>query len=166
MLAQALMLAHQLLFVFSQLSKCRVLSLMVVLGYMCPMGFAGAALGLYLPQGQYLGEGACWLNGKGGARYTFVGPVLAIVGVNGLVLAMAVLKLLRPSLSEGPQVEKRHALLGVTKALLILTPIFGLTWGLGLATLLEEVSIVPHYIFTILNTTQVGDSVVAVFLPF
>ncbi|XP_045665203.1 adhesion G-protein coupled receptor F3 isoform X1 [Ursus americanus] len=154
MLAQALMLAHQLLFVFRQLSKCRVLSLMVVLGYMCPMGFAGAALGLYLPRGQYLGEEACWLNRKGGVLYTFVGPVLAIVGMNGLVLAMAVLKLLRPSLSEGPQVEKRHALLGVIKALLILTPIFGLTWGLGLATLLEEVSVIPHYIFTILNTTQ------------
>ncbi|XP_034515679.1 adhesion G-protein coupled receptor F3 isoform X2 [Ailuropoda melanoleuca] len=154
MLAQALMLAHQLLFVFRQLSKCRVLSLMVVLGYMCPMGFAGAALGLYLPRGQYLGEEACWLNRKGGVLYTFVGPVLAIVGMNGLVLAMAVLKLLRPSLSEGPQVEKNHALLGVIKALLILTPLFGLTWGLGLATLLEEVSIIPHYIFTILSTTQ------------
>ncbi|XP_016064690.1 PREDICTED: adhesion G-protein coupled receptor F3 [Miniopterus natalensis] len=154
MLAQALMLAHQLLFVFHQLSKRRVLSLMVVLGYLCPMGFAGVALGLYLPRGQYLGEGACWLDGKGGALYTFVGPVLAIVGLNGLVLAMAMLKLLRPSLSEGPQVEKQQALLGVIKALLVLTPIFGLTWGLGLATLLEEVSIVPHYIFTILNTSQ------------
>ncbi|XP_026889170.2 adhesion G-protein coupled receptor F3 isoform X4 [Acinonyx jubatus] len=154
MLAQALMLAHQLLFVFDQLSQCRVLSLMVVLGYVCPMGFAGAALALYLPRGQYLREGACWLSGKGGALYTFVGPVLAIVGVNGLVLAMAVRKLLRPSPSEGPQAERRQALLAVIKALLVLTPIFGLTWGLGLATLLEEVSTVPHYIFTILNTTQ------------
>ncbi|KAF6320796.1 adhesion G protein-coupled receptor F3 [Rhinolophus ferrumequinum] len=154
MLAQALMLAHQLLFVFHQLSKRQVLSLMVVLGYLCPMGFAGVALGLYLPRGKYLREGACWLDGKGGALYTFVGPVLAIVGVNGLVLAMAVLKLLRPSLSEGPRMEKWQALLGVIKALLILTPIFGLTWGLGLATLLEEGSIVPHYIFTILNTSQ------------
>ncbi|XP_039743551.1 adhesion G-protein coupled receptor F3 [Pteropus medius] len=154
MLAQALMLAHQLLFVFHQLSKRQALSLMVVLGYLCPMGFAGVALVLYLPQGQYLGAGTCWLDGKGGALYTFVGPVLAIVGVNGLVLAVAVLKLLRPSLSEGPQLEKCQTLLGVIKALLVLTPIFGLTWGLGLATLLEDVSIVPHYIFTILNTSQ------------
>ncbi|XP_063552083.1 adhesion G-protein coupled receptor F3 isoform X2 [Gorilla gorilla gorilla] len=154
MLAQALVLAHQLLFVFHQLPKHRVLPLMVLLGYLCPLGLAGVTLGLYLPQGQYLREGECWLDGKGGALYTFVGPVLAIVGVNGLVLAMAMLKLLRPSLSEEPPAEKRQALLGVTKALLILTPIFGLTWGLGLATLLEEVSTVPHYIFTILNTLQ------------
>ncbi|PNJ58782.1 ADGRF3 isoform 7 [Pongo abelii] len=154
MLAQALVLAHQLLFVFHQLPKHRVLPLMVLLGYLCPLGLAGVTLGLYLPQGQYLREGECWLDGKGGALYTFVGPVLAIVGVNGLVLAMAMLKLLRPSLSEGPPAEKRQALLGVLKALLILTPIFGLTWGLGLATLLEEVSTVPHYIFTILNTLQ------------
>lgn len=157
MLAQALMLAHQLLFVFQQLSKQRTLSLMVVLGYLCPLGLAGVALGLYLPRGQYLREGVCWLDGEGVAIYTFVGPVLTIVGVNGLVLAMVVLKLLRPSLSEGPQVEKHQALLAVLKALLILTPIFGLTWGLGLATLLEKVSTVPHYIFTILNTSQVGD---------
>ncbi|XP_006835359.1 PREDICTED: probable G-protein coupled receptor 113 [Chrysochloris asiatica] len=154
MLAQALVLAHQLIFVFHQLSKHWVLPLMVVLGYMCPLGFAGGALVLYLPRGKYLREGACWLDGEGGALYTFVGPVLAIVGVNGLVLTMAMLKLLRPSLSEGPQVEKRQALLGVIKALLILTPIFGLTWGLGLATLIEEVSEVPHYIFTVLNTSQ------------
>ncbi|XP_063479982.1 adhesion G-protein coupled receptor F3 isoform X6 [Symphalangus syndactylus] len=154
MLAQALLLAHQLLFVFHQLPKHRVLPLMVLLGYLCPLGLAVVTLGLYLPQGQYLREGECWLDGKGGALYTFVGPVLAIVGVNGLVLAMAMLKLLRPSLSEGPPAEKRQALLGVIKALLVLTPIFGLTWGLGLATLLEEVSTVPHYFFTILNTLQ------------
>ncbi|XP_036922762.1 adhesion G-protein coupled receptor F3 [Sturnira hondurensis] len=154
MLAQALMLAHQLIFVFHQLSKRRVLSLMVVLGYLCPMGFAGVALGLYLPRGQYLGERACWLDEKGGVLYTFAGPVLVIVGLNGLVLAVTVLKLLRPSLSEGPQAEKRQDFLGVIKALLVLTPIFGLTWGLGLGTLLEDDSAVPHYIFTILNTSQ------------
>lgn len=58
--------------------------------------------------------------------------------------------------------EKHHVLLGLIKALLVLTPIFGLTWGLGLATLLEKVSVVPHYTFTILNTSQVGENVVAV----
>uniref|UniRef100_A0A8C2VMZ1 Adhesion G protein-coupled receptor F3 n=1 Tax=Chinchilla lanigera TaxID=34839 RepID=A0A8C2VMZ1_CHILA len=158
MLAQALLLAHQLLFVFHQLSKPLVLSLMVILGYLCPLGFAGVTLGLYLPQGQYLREGKCWLNEKGVAVYTFAGPVLAIVGVNGLVLAMTVLKLLRPSLSEGPPVEKRQALMGVLKALLILTPIFGITWGLGLVTLVEEASIVPHYIFIILNSFQVQEA--------
>lgn len=85
---------------------------MVVLGYLCPIGFAGVALGLYLPQGQYLGERAYWLDEKGGALYTFAGPVLVIVGLNGLVLAMTMLKLLRPSLSEGPRVEKCQDLLG------------------------------------------------------
>ncbi|XP_040848675.1 adhesion G-protein coupled receptor F3 [Ochotona curzoniae] len=154
MLAQALVLAHQLLFVFHPLSKHRVLTLMVILGYLCPLGLAGATIGLYLPQEKYLRQGLCWLDAKGGAYYTFVGPVLIIVGVNGLVLAMAVLKLLRPSLSEGPPAEKRQALLGVVKALLVLTPIFGLTWVLSLATLLETGSIVPHYIFTIFNAFQ------------
>lgn len=155
MLAQALMLAHQLLFVFHQLSKHLVLSLMVILGYLCPLGFAGVTLGLYLPQRKYLREGKCLLNGDGVMLHTFSEPVLAIVGVNGLVLVIAVLKLLRPSLSEGPTVEKRQALVGVLKALLILTPIFGLTWGLGVATLFDG-SIVSHCLFSILNSLQVG----------
>uniref|UniRef100_A0A8C6RGS6 Adhesion G protein-coupled receptor F3 n=1 Tax=Nannospalax galili TaxID=1026970 RepID=A0A8C6RGS6_NANGA len=154
MLAQALVLAHQLLFVFHQLSKHLVLSLMVILGYLCPLGFAGVTLGLYLPQGKYLWEGKCFLNVNGVRLHMFSEPVLVIVFVNGLVLAIAVLKLLRPSLSEGPPVEKRQALVGVLKALLILTPVFGLTWGLGVATLLDQVSEVPHYIFTILNSLQ------------
>ncbi|XP_043845530.1 adhesion G-protein coupled receptor F3 [Dromiciops gliroides] len=154
MLAQALVLAHQLLFVFHHLSKHQVLPIMFILGYLCPLGFAGATLGLYLPRGQYMQEDACWLDGKGGALYTFVGPVLSIVGVNGLVLAMAVVKLLRPSLSEGPQIEKRQALLGVIKALFILMPIFGLTWVLGLATFMDRGNEIPHYLFTVLNTSQ------------
>ncbi|XP_055482326.1 adhesion G-protein coupled receptor F3 [Psammomys obesus] len=154
MLAQALVLAHQLLFVFHQLSKHLVVSLMVILGYLCPLGLAGITLGLYLPQRKYLREGTCLLNGDGVMLHTFIEPVLAIVVVNGLVLVIAVLKLLRPSLSEGPPVEKRQALLGVLKALLILTPIFGLTWGLGVAFLFDQDSIVSHYIFTILNSLQ------------
>ncbi|XP_072490029.1 adhesion G-protein coupled receptor F3 isoform X1 [Notamacropus eugenii] len=162
MLAQALVLGHQLLFVFHQLSKRYVLPIMFVLGYLCPLGFAGTTLGVYLPQGKYVREDTCWLDGKGGAIYTFVGPVLVIVGVNGLVLAMAVVKLLRPSLSEGPQIEKQQALLGVIKALFILMPIFGLTWVLGLAILKDRGNKFSHYLFTVLNTSQVGDKVLII----
>ncbi|XP_051011869.1 adhesion G-protein coupled receptor F3 [Acomys russatus] len=154
MLAQALVLAHQLLFVFHQLSKHLVLTLMVILGYLCPLGLAGVTLGLYLPQKKYLWEGKCLLNGDGAMLYTLSEPVLAIVAVNGLVLVIAVLKLLRPSLSEGPQVERHQALLGVLKALFILTPVFGLTWGLGVAIVFDQDAIVSHYIFTILNSLQ------------
>ena len=51
---------------------------------------------------------------------------------------------------------------GVIKALLVLTPISSVTWVLGLATLPEDVSTVPHYISTILTTSQVGGDEVAV----
>ncbi|ERE67374.1 putative G-protein coupled receptor [Cricetulus griseus] len=154
MLAQALVMAHQLLFVFHQLSKYLVLSLMVILGYLCPLGFAGITLGLYLPQRKYLWEGKCLLNGDGVMLHAFSEPVLVIVCVNGLVLVIAVLKLVRPSLSEGPPAEKHQALVGVLKALLILTPIFGLTWGLGVVVIFDQDSMVSHYIFTILNSLQ------------
>lgn len=158
MLAQALMLAHQLLFVFHQLSKAPSTLPMVLLGYLCPMGLAGITLGLYLPLRAIPGKArghAGWTRKEEHSIPSWV--QLAIVGEwgcthHGCAEAAETLK------SEGPQVEKRQALLGVTAALLILTPISGLTWGLGLA-LLEEVSIVPHYLFTVLNALPgVGDT--------
>lgn len=103
MLAQALMLAHQLLFVFHQLSKLRVLSLMVLLGYLCPMGLAGITLGLYLP-GQYLSKGMLAGQERRSTLY-LRGSSAGHRGREWAELTMAVLKLLRPSLSEGPQVE-------------------------------------------------------------
>ncbi|XP_038607826.1 adhesion G-protein coupled receptor F3 isoform X2 [Tachyglossus aculeatus] len=154
MLAQALVLGHQLVFVFHQLSKRRVLPLMIALGYLCPLGLATATLGIYFPQGRYVKKEACWLDAKSGALYFFVGPVLTIVGVNAVVLAVAVLKLMRPTLSEGPRTEERHTLMCIFKALLILTPVFGLTWGLGLANMMQELSEVPHYLFVVFNASQ------------
>uniref|UniRef100_A0A452ID69 G-protein coupled receptors family 2 profile 2 domain-containing protein n=1 Tax=Gopherus agassizii TaxID=38772 RepID=A0A452ID69_9SAUR len=154
MLVQALMLFHHLVFVFHQLAKASVTPLVVTIGYLCPLIIAAAAVAVYYPKQSYIQTMACWLNGHNGAIYTFSVPVLVIVLLNVLILFMVVMKLMRPSVSEGPKGEDRKILLSILKAVLILTPIFGLTWGLGIITMTSKSSEVFHYMFAILNAFQ------------
>uniref|UniRef100_A0A674IV60 G-protein coupled receptors family 2 profile 2 domain-containing protein n=1 Tax=Terrapene triunguis TaxID=2587831 RepID=A0A674IV60_9SAUR len=156
MLVQALLLFHHLVFVFHQLARASIMPLMVTLGYLCPLLIAAATVAVYYPKRGYVQATACWLNGHNGAIYAFSVPVLVIVLVNVLILFVVVMKLMRPSLSEGPKGEERKTLLSILKALLILTPIFGLTWGLGIITMTSKSSELSHYMFAVLNSFQVG----------
>uniref|UniRef100_A0A8C3TA87 Adhesion G protein-coupled receptor F3 n=1 Tax=Chelydra serpentina TaxID=8475 RepID=A0A8C3TA87_CHESE len=158
MLVQAFMLFHHLVFVFHQLAKASVTPLAVTVGYLCPLIIAAAAVAVYYPKRGYIQATACWLNGHNGAIYAFSVPVLVIVLVNVLILFVVVMKLMRPSVSEGPKGEERKTLLSILKALLILTPIFGLTWGLGVITMTSKSSELSHYMFAVLNSFQVGDA--------
>ncbi|XP_029452761.1 adhesion G-protein coupled receptor F3 [Rhinatrema bivittatum] len=154
MLFQALMLFHQLVFVFHQLQKRAVVPIMLTIGYLCPVAIAVFTLSIYYPEKTYLKDGTCWLNGKNGALYAFAVPVLIIVMVNTLIVVVVVLKLLRPSVSESHEGEDKKALIGILKAVLILTPVFGLTWGLGIVTIITEIPSFFHYLFTLLNAFQ------------
>ncbi|XP_053878892.1 adhesion G-protein coupled receptor F3 [Malaclemys terrapin pileata] len=154
MLVQALMLFHHLVFVFHQLARASVTPLLVTIGYLCPLLIAAADIAVYYPKRGYVQATACWLNGHNGAIYAFSVPVLVIVLVNVLILFVVVMKLMRPSLSEGPKGEERKTLISILKALLILTPIFGLTWGLGVITMTSKSSDLSHYVFAALNSFQ------------
>ncbi|XP_074919597.1 adhesion G-protein coupled receptor F3 [Chelonoidis abingdonii] len=154
MLVQALMLFHHLVFVFHQLARASVTPLVVTIGYLCPLIIAAAAVAAYYPKRGYIQAMVCWLNGHNGAIYTFSVPVLVIVLVNVLILFVVVMKLMRPSVSEGPKGEERKILLSILKAVLILTPIFGLTWGLGVITMTSKSSEFFHYMFAVLNSFQ------------
>nr|XP_056709392.1 adhesion G-protein coupled receptor F3 [Euleptes europaea] len=152
MLVQALILCHQLILVFHHLSIRSVVPAMIAVGYVCPLVLAVAVVAAFFPKQRYLHEALCWLSARSKAIYAFAIPALAIVTVNLLILLVVLLKLMRPS--ERPQGEERKALLAIFKALLILTPIFGLTWGLGVITMTLDASQFIHYAFTILNSLQ------------
>uniref|UniRef100_A0A8D2JI08 Uncharacterized protein n=1 Tax=Varanus komodoensis TaxID=61221 RepID=A0A8D2JI08_VARKO len=155
MLVQALTLFHQLVFVFHQLTISTVTPAMVAVGYGCPLAVAVATVATFFPRRSYLQESFCWLSAPSRAIHAFSVPVLAIVIVNALVLFVVLLKLMRPLGPEGSPGEDRRALLGIFKALLILTPVFGLTWVLGVITMTTDASTFTHYAFSILNSFQV-----------
>jgi len=43
----------------------------------------------------------------------------------------------------------------ILRSVAILTPLFGITWGLGLGIVIEPKALALHYLFTIFNSLQV-----------
>ncbi|XP_077205863.1 adhesion G-protein coupled receptor F3 [Paroedura picta] len=154
MLVKAAVLGHQLIFVFHHLSTRSVLLAMVAVAYVCPLVLAVATVAAFFSRQSYLNEAICWLSFHSKAIYTFSVPLLVTVIAIFLILFVALLKFLRPSVLERPQGEEKKALLGMFKALLILTPVFGLTWGLGVFALTSDASQSIQFAFIILNSLQ------------
>ncbi|XP_060105135.1 adhesion G-protein coupled receptor F3 [Heteronotia binoei] len=151
-LVQALILCHQLILDFHHPSIRTAVPAMVAVGYVCPLVLAGATVAAFFPRQSYLQETTCWLSFRSKAIYAFCVPILVILTVNLLILFVVLLKLMRRS--EGPQGEEKKALLSIFKALLILTPVFGVTWVLGIITMTAAASQSIRYAFAILNSLQ------------
>ncbi|KAG9469100.1 hypothetical protein GDO78_021197 [Eleutherodactylus coqui] len=150
MLLQSFILLYELVFTF-QLIKVAVLLVMAWIGYICPLIIASVMIGIEYPKGGYITEGTCFLNEEDGAIFAFSGPVLLIVVLNKFTIVAMVWKLLRPPADEEPE-EDGKAL--VSKALAILTSVFGIIWILKTMTELDEVHEAFDYILTILETYQ------------
>ncbi|XP_073481362.1 adhesion G-protein coupled receptor F3-like [Aquarana catesbeiana] len=144
--AQSVMLLHQLLFVFHHLRKRIFVSLSFTAGYFFPAIIAAGTLLYYYPKGKYRHEKVCWLNPESGAIYAFAVPAGSIIVFNFLTLLVVIAKLSRPSVSEANQADKETAK-SILKAVVVLTPVFGLTWSFGFA-LLTNLDDLTRQVFT------------------
>ncbi|KAH9492880.1 Adhesion G-protein coupled receptor D1 [Bulinus truncatus] len=93
----------------------------------------------------------CWLSIDRGLIWAFIGPVIAVIFVNLIVLVLVI----RVYLSTRTLMIKTRAdrTLSVIRAIIFLVPLFGLTWVFGLLTVYTD-HIVLQYLFVILNTFQ------------
>ncbi|KAM9316345.1 adhesion G-protein coupled receptor F3 [Gastrophryne carolinensis] len=151
MLLQGLILLHQLAPIFHQPVRRIVIPVMMTIGYICPLIIAIATISIDYPKGEYIGEEDCFLNGDAPDVFAFSGPVLLVIFINFFIIGVIVWKILRPSESESHE-EDRKAL--VARALSILTSVFGVTWILETATVVEEANEYFHYALTIINSLQ------------
>ncbi|XP_018423540.1 PREDICTED: adhesion G-protein coupled receptor F3 [Nanorana parkeri] len=145
--AQSVMLLHQLLFVFHHLRKTVFVSLSFTAGYFFPAVIAAGTLLYYYPKGKYRHEKLCWLNPESGAIYAFAVPAGSIIMFNFLTLLVVIAKLSRPSVSEATQPDERETAKSIMKAVVVLTPVFGLTWAFGFA-LLTDLDNMTRQVFT------------------
>ncbi|XP_039604924.1 adhesion G-protein coupled receptor F3-like isoform X2 [Polypterus senegalus] len=160
MLCQSLMLLHQLLFVFHQLRKATYIQISFLFGYIIPAGVVLAAYFYF--QDDYVNYDLCWLKYSGdlsGSIYFFVVPTLSIVAANYMTMIIVILKIMRPKVSDSSNKESKEVVKSILKAVIILTPLFGLTWALGFLTMtidLTEGTLpeVINYAFAILNSLQ------------
>uniref|UniRef100_A0A6I8PYU6 Adhesion G-protein coupled receptor F3 n=2 Tax=Xenopus tropicalis TaxID=8364 RepID=A0A6I8PYU6_XENTR len=144
---QSVMLLHQLLFVFHHLRKRIFLSLSFFVGYFIPALIAAGTFLYFYPKNTYLHQSVCWLNPESGAIYTFAIPAGSIIMFNFMTLMVVISKLSRPSVSEANRPEDRETAKSIMKAVLVLTPVFGLTWSFGFA-LLKDLDSLTRQIFT------------------
>ncbi|XP_060078555.1 adhesion G-protein coupled receptor D1-like [Ylistrum balloti] len=94
---------------------------------------------------------SCWLSTKTGTIWAFVGPAIAIILVNIVILAMVV-KVVMSSAKLERNGEFDHIRVGVKGAMFLL-PLLGLTWLFGLLAVNEDM-IVFQYLFAIFNSLQ------------
>uniref|UniRef100_A0A8C3WSD7 Adhesion G protein-coupled receptor F2 n=1 Tax=Catagonus wagneri TaxID=51154 RepID=A0A8C3WSD7_9CETA len=154
MLAKALLILYGILIVFHTLPKSVLAASLFALGYGCPLVIAVITVAATEPGKGYLRPEACWLNwDMSKALLAFVVPVLAIVVVNLVTVTLVLLKTRQATIGNSTFPEA-SAIVRVGKNIAILTPLLGLTWGFGLATVTGGGSLALHIIFSLLNSFQ------------
>lgn len=166
MLCLSSTLLHQALFLFHTVSKKNYLTYSLVIGYVCPLlivtitilATSGGA------EGSYFTRETCWLIYSGlmkGSIFTFVLPVGIIVLFNVFSMAVVIIKLLdHPKHADASYCKEKKAIITAIRSVVLLTPVFGVSWVLGLATMSIDLTVgvpayVVNYAFNVLNTFQV-----------
>ncbi|XP_004590590.2 adhesion G-protein coupled receptor F2 [Ochotona princeps] len=154
MLAKALLILYGILIVFHTLSKSALVASLFSVGYGCPLIIAVITVAVTEPNKGYLRPDACWLSwDRTKALLAFVVPALAIVAVNLITVTLVIVKTQRAAIGSSMFQEVR-AIVRISKNIAILTPLLGLTWGFGIATVITDNSLALHIIFSLLNAFQ------------
>ncbi|XP_070834685.1 adhesion G-protein coupled receptor F3 [Chaetodon trifascialis] len=165
MLCLSTMLLHQAIFLFHNVSRKTFLRFSFVLGYVCPLLIVtitflankGGAEGLYFS------KETCWLVYTGlmsGSILAFVIPVGIIVFINVMSMLVVIMKLLNhPKITESSRDQERRTAVTVVRSVILLTPVFGVTWIFGFAVLLLDltsggIAYAANYAFILLNAFQ------------
>ncbi|XP_035529244.1 adhesion G-protein coupled receptor F3 [Morone saxatilis] len=165
MLCLSSTLLHQAIFLFHNVSKKTYLRFSIVLGYVCPLLIVAVSLLVYMAGGKnkYYSYDTCWLVYDGfmkGSIYTFVIPVGIIVFINVFSMVVVIMKLLdHPKNVDKSHDKEKKAAITVVRSVVLLTPVFGLTWIFGFAVMLIDltsgnIAYVVNYTFTLLNAFQ------------
>lgn len=159
MLAKAFLILYGILIVFHTLPKSVLVAALFAVGYGCPLLIAAITVAATEPGKGYLRPEACWLNwDMTKALLAFVVPALAIVVVNLLTVTVVIVKTRRAAIGSSMFQEVR-AIVRISRNIAILTPLLGLTWGFGIATVLNDGLLAFHIIFSLLNAFQVSPEV-------
>uniref|UniRef100_A0A8C2B8H7 Adhesion G protein-coupled receptor F5-like n=1 Tax=Cyprinus carpio TaxID=7962 RepID=A0A8C2B8H7_CYPCA len=138
MLLSALLLFYRTVMVLSQMSRAKMMVIAFISGYGAPLLIAVITVASTAgPQNYISKRNACWLNWyESKALLAFVIPALTIVVINLMVLIVVLYKMLRRGVvGATTQPDEKHALVVIARCVAILTPIFGITWGFGIGTM-------------------------------
>lgn len=165
MLCLSATLLHQTLYLFHQVSRTTYLRVSMIVGYGCPLL---VVLVTFLTnnsggENSYYWKDTCWLVYVGlmkGSIFTFVIPVGIIVFINIFSMLVVIMKLLyhQENVDKSREKEKAAAKT-ILRTVILLTPIFGVTWIFGLAVLIVDltsgtIALLVNYVFIFMNAFQ------------
>ncbi|XP_026195160.1 adhesion G-protein coupled receptor F3 isoform X2 [Anabas testudineus] len=165
MLCLSSTLLHQAVFLFHNVSKKNYLRFSLVLGYVCPflIVFITFLTNNSGAEGSYYNRDGCWLVYNGllqGSIFTFILPIGIIIFINVFSMLVVIMKLLDHPKSTDKSLEKeKGAAKTVLRTVILLTPIFGITWSLGFAVMILDLTsgnivFIVNYAFILLNAFQ------------
>uniref|UniRef100_A0A3B3HNL4 Adhesion G protein-coupled receptor F7 n=1 Tax=Oryzias latipes TaxID=8090 RepID=A0A3B3HNL4_ORYLA len=165
MLDSALLLLFRTINVFgSGLSDMALLGIGFALGYGAPLIIASITIASTAGPKKYI-QG-CWLNWDDSkALLAFVIPVLVIILTNFIILIVVLHKIFR-SRAQSAQSGDKNILFIIARSVAVLTPMFGLTWGLGIGLLVDPKNKGIHYSFAFFNSLQVKITHFLLFIYF
>ncbi|XP_069371286.1 adhesion G protein-coupled receptor F4 [Paralichthys olivaceus] len=162
MLCMSIMLVHQLIFVFSPLRKRVFMLFSSIVGYACPtLIVAISYLYCKYTNKNYHDKETCWLVFEKvleGSMHAFLLPVGTIIFINLFSMMVVILTLMKSSVPDGSKADDKETAKSIIKVMVFLTPVFGVTWGIGFLQLMLTEGQLGHtiarYSFTILNAFQ------------
>ncbi|NWX82971.1 AGRF4 protein, partial [Nothoprocta pentlandii] len=155
MLSLGLLILYGLLLVFFKITRSVLIATAFCIGYGCPLVISVLTVAITEPRNGYLRSGACWLNWyETKALLAFVVPALSIIAVNLVVVIVVMVKTGRSAVGEGCKSRDLSNMIRISKNVALLTPVLGLTWGFGLATIIDKSSLAFHVTFALLNAFQ------------
>ncbi|KAK3549694.1 hypothetical protein QTP86_007164 [Hemibagrus guttatus] len=155
MLLSALLLLYRTIMVFSRMTRGAMMGIGFTVGYGVPLIIAVITVASTAGNKGYIQQDYnCWLNWKETkALLAFVIPALTIVAINFLVLIVVLCKMLRRGVNASTQPDEKHPLAVIARCVAILTPLFGLTWGFGIGTMVSD-KFGIHVVFAFFNSLQ------------
>ncbi|XP_049914783.1 mucin-17-like isoform X5 [Epinephelus moara] len=156
MFVSGLLLFYRTVMVFSHMSKSTMLAIGFTLGYGCPLMIAVITVAVTAPNDEYIRrDQACWLNWfESMALLAMVIPALTIVFINILIVIVVLFKMLRRGVGDAAQTDEKHTMVVIIRCVVILTPLFGLTWSLGVGTMISPTDRGIHIAFAFFNSLQ------------
>ncbi|NXP80663.1 AGRF4 protein, partial [Ramphastos sulfuratus] len=155
MFTLGLLILYGLLLIFLKITRSVFIVAAFSIGYGCPLVISVLTVAITEPKNGYLRIGACWLNWyETKALLAFIIPALSIILVNMVVVVVVVVKTGRSSVGEGCKSQDLSNMIRISKNVALLTPLLGLTWGFGLATIVDSHSLAFHVTFALLNAFQ------------
>uniref|UniRef100_A0A3P9H350 Adhesion G protein-coupled receptor F5 n=1 Tax=Oryzias latipes TaxID=8090 RepID=A0A3P9H350_ORYLA len=157
MLVSGLLLLYRTLMVLSHMKKSTMIAMGFVIGYGCPLIIAVTTVAATAPSQTYFRKNyICWLNWtESKALLSLVIPALVIVVINIIVVIVVLCKIMRRTSGNTIQPDEKNSFVVILRCLAILTPLFGLTWALGIGTMVSPRGKEIHLAFAFFNSLQV-----------